>query len=402
MEAENNISESLDGRRPTPWIYLHDLYARRRLVASVVAGAALLAVVGALLLPNEYTASARVLPPEGGNTTSLLGSLSRGMPGAASLLGGGRVEYSRYLAILTSRTLLDRVVDEFDLTNVYGVSRERHPREQARDLLYKNIDLTVDREYRFLSVSVADRDPERAADIANYIVGELNRRNAELASQNAGLFRQFVESRLVENRAALDSVKNAVMSFQARHGVFDLEAQTRAFMEQTARLRGAMIELQIRHETLSSQYGRDNPQVIAAANALAAARRQYESAMGGLERSLPVAQDAMPALIREYVDLEQERLIQASIMEVVAPLYEQARLDEERETQAVQVVDYAVPPVKKSGPPRTIIVLMTVMSAFMLAIAYVLSRTAWESQGTTMARQALRLTISARPPRSVV
>jgi tyrosine-protein kinase Etk/Wzc len=373
-----------DQAQPTAWDFFRDAYAARKLLVAVPIAIAIIAAVITLLIPNEYTASARVLPPETTGTTSLLSSLGRGLPGAASLLGGGRMEYSRYLAILSSRSLVDETIERFDLVNAYKVSKARHPIQAARDQFYKNVAFGIDREYRFLTVSVTDTDRERAAEMANFVVEELNRRNAALASQNASMFRQFVEKRYIENRTSLDSLKNSVMRFQQSYGVFDIEGQSRAFMEQTARLRAAAIELEIRYETLRQEYGPENALVLAARNAWQSANRQYENAFSGRERALPVAQASMPALIREYMDLEQERLIQTNILEVIAPLYEQARFDEERETQAVQVVDYAIPPARKSGPKRTIIVVMSFLSAFMMTIVYVCGQTVWRWKAPTV------------------
>jgi tyrosine-protein kinase Etk/Wzc len=364
------------------------LWTRRRFVVVATALVAIAAIVLSLLMPNEYRSTARVLPPEGGGSSPLAAMLSRGLPsGAAALLGGGRTEYSRYLALLSSRSMMESVVDEFGLVEVYGHENARHARERAIGELSERVSFDVDRAYRFLSVSVTDRNPERAADMANYLVGELNRRNAELSAQNASLFRRFVENRYNETIAALDSVKSAAQEFQQRHGVFDVEAQAKGFLEQTAAMRTRAIELEIEHETLAAQYGPDHPAVRSTRDAMQAANRRYQAALAGSERMLPVAQDAVPAVMREYVDIEQERIVQAKILELVAPLYEQARFDEERETQAVQVVDFAVPPFRKVAPRRSIIVIIATLSGFLLVSAYVIGLGLWRERGPTLAAQ---------------
>jgi tyrosine-protein kinase Etk/Wzc len=361
---------------------------RRRFIAVVTGVVAVAAVIISLLIPNEYRATARVLPPEGGGSSPLAAMLSRNLPsGAAALLGGGRTEYSRYLALLSSRSMMESVVDEFELVEVYGHSGARHSRERAINDLVERVSFDVDRAYRFLSVGVLDQSPERAADMANFLVDELNRRNASLSAQNASLFRRFVEGRYNETIAAIDSVKNVAQEFQQRHGIFDVEAQAKGFLEQTAAMRTRAIELEIEYETLLAQFGPDHPSVRAVGEAMRAANRRYQAALSGSERMMPVAQDAVPAVMREFMDIEQERVVQTRILEIVAPLYEQARFDEEREMQAVQVVDVAVPPVRKVAPKRSIIVIVATISAAMLALFFVLASTYWRERAPMVARQ---------------
>lgn len=374
---------------PNPFLWsLREILARKWFVVGATSVIAILAVVISLLIPNQYQATARVLPPEGSGSSPLAAMLSRGVPAsAAQLLGGGRTEYTRYLALLSSRSMLEAVVDRFDLVEAYGLSDARHARERAVNELVSLVTFNVDREYRYLAVSVLDANPDRAADMANFFVEELNRRNAELSAQNASLFRRFVERRYSETVASIDSLKNATQEFQQRHGVYDVEAQARGFLEQSSTLRARAIELEIEHETLVAQFGPDHPLARSTGEAVRAANRRYQAALAGGERMLPVAQDAVPAVMREYMDLEQERLVQARILELVAPLYEQARFDEEREMHAVQVVDFAVPPLRKAAPKRAIIVIMATLSAFLIALLYVLAAALWRERAADVAAQ---------------
>ena len=92
------------------WWAASVLYARRWLIAAVTVLAAVASVLIALSLPKWYQAEARVLLPKGGlSAGSLLNSIA---PGVGSLLGGGG-GYTRYLAILTSRSMMDDVVERF-------------------------------------------------------------------------------------------------------------------------------------------------------------------------------------------------------------------------------------------------------------------------------------------------
>ncbi len=365
------------------WSVLSRLYRRRTFIIGATAFVAVGAVIISLLLPNWYRAEARLLVPESqgsGLSSAILGNL----PAAASaLLGGGAGgDYTRYLAILTSRSVMTAAVDTFDLIRIYEVEGNATPREDAIRQLRANSDFDIDMEYEFLSISVLDKNPERSAAMTNYFVRTLNEVNERLTTESAGNYRRFIEQRYLEARAAMDSVLDATQRFQTEYGVYDLPTQTEAFFEQVADLRQSAVEAEISHEALLAQYGPDNPQVRSVEELARAANRKYSQALDGQERLLPVPQSAVPGVARQFTQLELERTIQATILEVLGPLYEQARFQEEQERQAVQVVDEAIPPTIKAKPKRSVIVILATLSAFFLAVAFVLVYEWWRQNHT--------------------
>lgn len=74
----------------------------------------------------------------------------------------------------------------------------------------------------------------------------------------------------------------------------------------------------------------------------------------------------------QYLDLYREIEIQSKLMEVIYPLYEQAKLEEARETPTVLVLDHAVPPEKKARPIRSLVVLSALFLGFVLSVLTVI------------------------------
>ena len=370
------------------WDMAGTLYAWRRFIIGMTFLFAVVSVIVSLMLPKWYKAETRLLSPESSGTSPLSAALASNLSAAASaLLGRSGGDYFRYLSILSSRSMLEKIVDTFDLVSVYETAGSRDPRGSAASMLLENSYFHIDNEYEYLSVEVFDQDPQRAADIANFYVAELNRRNQELASQDAANYRRFVERRYRETLSALDSLKTATEQFQAEYGVFDLENQASSFLEQMASIRAEAIALEIEFAALRAQYGPGNPRVQAVKSAYEAANRKSREALEGREDILPVSRSQLPEVFRAFVDLEQEVLTQKSILEIIAPMYEQARFQEEREFQAVQVVDEAVPPSRKAKPKRSVIVIASTLSAFILIIFYVLAYTWWQRNYAGIARR---------------
>ena len=349
---------------------------------------AIASVVISLSLPLWYQAQTRLLSPEGSGTNPLSAALSSNLSAAASaLLGRSGGDFFRYISILSSRTMYERVVDEFDLVSVYETADSEDPRGAAIRMFAENVGFPIDNEYEFLSITVLDTDPQRAADIANFLVQELNRRNQELAAQDATNYRLFVETRFREATATLDSLKNASQQFQEQYGVFNLETQSQVFLEQLASMRAEAITLEIEYEALREQYGSDNSLVKMARSAYETANRKSRAALNGQEDLLPVSRKELPSVFRAYVDLEQELLIQKNILELISPLYEQARFQEERKFQAVQVVDTAIPPTKKAKPKRSIIVIGATISAFLVIVLFVFVIEWWRKNHAYIVRR---------------
>ncbi len=369
------------------WQILGTMWHRRWLITLVTGGMAVLSVVISLTLPNYYRAGSRLLLPEsggGGLASAILGNLGSA---AQSLLGSSGGDYVRYLAILQSRNVLESVVNEFDLIAVYEYQDSDTPMDDAIKDLGDLVELYVDNEYDFLSIEVVDKDPQRAADIANFMVGELDRVNNILATQTAGTFRQYVQTRYDESRRERGVLLDSLRAFQQRYGVFDMKAQTEAFFDQIANLRVTVLEAEIQYEAMRSQLGDTNTNVVALAAVVEAGNRKYLAALDGREQVLPVATRDVPDVVRAYLDFEMERAIQEKILEFVAPMLEQARFEEQRTKESVQIVDPAIAPVKKDSPKRSIIVVSATLSAFILVVLYVLVMAWWQRNSTYFARQ---------------
>ncbi|GAB5537194.1 MAG: GumC family protein [Rubricoccaceae bacterium] len=380
--AEGFVDEAVRDRL---WWIAGVLFRRKWLIIGFTFLASVAAAGLSLQMPNWYRAEARVLLPESGG--GLSGLLDAVAPGAGAILGQGDGNFTRYRAILTSRTTLETVVDQFDLVEVYETQEEPVPEGAALRQLAENTDFPVSLDYDYLGVQVLDRDPTRAAQIANVLVGLLNERHIEMSASSARENRLFLERRLTEAETELDSVLAEMQAFQEQSGVVEIESQTTALMTAVAEAQGQLARTEVEYEALRSLYGDENPDVQAAAAAVASARRQVSGLAGGDQAMMPVPIRQLPAVGRRYAQLTVELTTQKAILEVVRPLYEQSVLTERQEVSAVQVLDPAIPPTQKAEPRRTILVLGAAFAAGLLITALVLLATWLRQRGPAVAAQ---------------
>ena len=210
----------------------------------------------ALLATKWYKASSSVLPAEKTDFLGSIGGLSSIVKsfspskGLAALTGTS--ETDRYIAILKSATLTDDVIKKFKIVEEYEMEDAYY--ENVVKAFNNNLDIDVADEGN-LVVTVYDKDPQKAADIANYMIAKLNEMNTELSVTNAKANREFIEKRYIENISSIDSLENQMKDFLQKYGVIavpeQLEATVNAMADIYAQLAQKEIELNVRRRWAS-------------------------------------------------------------------------------------------------------------------------------------------------------
>ncbi len=361
------------------WSVIRVILHRRWVVLGVTGFTAAAAIAISLLLPNWYLAETRLLIP-GQTSSGLLSSMIGGRIGssASSLLGGLVSDYQQELAILNSRTVKQSVVEEFNLIEAYDLADSDSPMKDAIQELEGNTDFVVDNEYNYLSVQVYDKEPQQAADMANFFVSKLNQIGIDLSAETARSYRQTVEKRYQDMEDSLSTVLSAIRTLQEKTGVLDLPAQGAAFMEGLTDWRSQIFLAELEFDNLLFLYGPDHSQTRAAQQAVEQARESYDQALEGQERLMPVSQDSLPGVALKFAELQKEMVILTTLMEFARPVLEEAQLAEERAAKSVQVLDPAIPPTGKARPWRAAICVVSTFSGFLLSVLYVLISAWWK------------------------
>ena len=171
------------------------LAKNKAMIIKVTLAGAILSVGFSLSLDNIYTGTSKVLPPQSSQSTSansvMLAQLGV-LTGGASALGSiGKDPNAIYIAMLKSRTITEKIVAKFDLISVYK-------KESLTDTIKKLIEESnmVSSKDGLITIEVDDNDPQRAANIANSYVEELNNLMQTLALTEASQRRLFFEAQL--------------------------------------------------------------------------------------------------------------------------------------------------------------------------------------------------------------
>jgi uncharacterized protein involved in exopolysaccharide biosynthesis len=346
----------------------------RKFISRFVLIITVITTVIALLLPKWYKSTTSVFPAE---KADLLGglegisSIAKSFSSAKSLASlGSNQEIDRYLAILKSGTVLDAVIRKFDLVHVYDITS--YPGENTVKALLSNVEFTIEEEGN-LTITVYDKNPQRAADIANYFVEMLNKTNTELQIQNARGNRQFIEERYKKNLADLAASEDSLKAFQKKYRVIALPEQIEASIKAAAEITGQLTIKEVQANVLRRTQSEDNPSLIAAQIEIDEFRNKLSQMNSGVHSSkndvnVFVPFSKMPDLGSEFIRRFREVEIQYKILQLITPLYEQAKVEENRQTPSVLILDKAGPAERKAKPK----ILLYAISSFVISIAVAL------------------------------
>jgi len=341
---------------------------QKNLIVKLVGAAVVLSVIYSLTLPNIYTATAKVLPPqkEGAGGLSALSAMLGSAGGLASLaggvLGGGSSEL--YLAILKSRSVEDAVIKRLDLVKVY---KTRTP-EDTRKVLESKVKLQAGKD-GIITIAADDKDPNLAAALANAFVEELGSKSVQLNLSKAGVERVFLEKRLELVKKDLKNAEESLKSFQEKNKAIKVDSQAIATIQGIAQMKAELISKEIELASLKSYQTDENPQVKLLKTAIGRLRSklgEYEGS-GMVGESIP-AMGNVPNLGLEYARRLREVKIQETIFEQLTKQYEVAKLTEAKDSSSLQVLDDAVVPMKKSKPKRSLMVILATVIAFFIGI----------------------------------
>lgn len=362
FEQRDELEES-----PTFGEYLLVLVKYRKLIALVTSLTVIISVCYTLTLPNIYTARTMILPSE--DDKGMMGAMLAQMGGLAGMAGGlgGPTKTDLYVTMLKSETVKDPIIDRFDLLKVY----ELKFRQDAYVLLDRNAAISTGRKDGVVTISVDDKDPKRAAAIANAYVEELGKVAAGLNMTGAGRNRVFLEKRLMAAKADLQRAEDAMKLFQSRNKAVDVTEQARASIEGVAQLRGQLAAQEVQLGTLRQQFTEASQEVKSTQATIANIKNQIarlEGSDGG--NSIPSV-GTVPGLGQEYVRLLREFKIQETLVETLTKQYEMVKINEAKDVSPFQVLQSAKVPEKKSKPSRSKTVLVALFASLIGSIGLV-------------------------------
>jgi uncharacterized protein involved in exopolysaccharide biosynthesis len=373
---------------PPHWLpYLNLLWERRSTLCKTAVWALMLSMAIAFLIPKRYNSTATLMPPDSaGNNGMLMAALAGKATPALAAMAGDMLNIkstgAMFVGLLRSRTVEEHIVERFNLQKVYWVRYK----QDARRVLDERTEISEDRKSGVITIAVTDGNPQRARDIAQAYVEELNKLVSQVSTSSARRQRMFIEQRIESVKSDLEDAEKQFSSFASKNTALDITEQAKAMVEAGASLQGQLIAAQSELEGLQQIYADSNVRVRAARARIDELKRQLQK-IGGTDASVASAAPLpgelyppirkLPILGVQWADLYRRVKIQETVYELLNQQYELARIQEAKEIPTVNIIDPANLPETKSFPHRWLIVLLGTALAFMGVITWVVGNTKW-------------------------
>lgn len=402
------------------------LWARRRMVVGITVAALVLAVLGNLVMPNNYIA-----------TTSLLIDTKGVNPltGANGPAQSPDAQLATQIDVISSRAVALQVVDALNLTQTPG--EEGRSRESWANSLLTRLTVKPAADSNVVRLKFEDTDPKFAAAAANAFATAYLQKSLDLKTDPARRQSEWFDKQMQGMRESVGKERESLSEFQRQSGIVaaeerldvenarleDLSTQLvnaqRNVQEAQARLRqtseavsdrlaespdimangllqsmkGDLVRAESRLAEISARYGRNHPQYIAASSEVGNIRdkisAEIQRAKGSLQQALQIAQAQEASLQQAFDDQKagilklkhqrDELAVRNREVENAQGAYDQAmqraaqlRLESQFNQTTVTILDSAIAPVSPAGLGLVLTAALAVIFGSLLGAALAL------------------------------
>lgn len=342
---------------------------RRVLIWSTTSGTAI-AMVFALLLPSRYTATATLLAPQlsssyGWQSSEQLGTSATLISETGSPLSQRKIGM-RYLGLFRSRSMEDALIAQYGLMGEYRA----HNLTEARRTLERNSDIDTDSIDTMIHIFVEDRNPRRAAALANGFIKQFQDLTNRIAVTAAAERRIFYGEKLEQAKDNVANAEEALKLTEQRTGMIMPAPQVQASIGYGTEVEAQIAAEEVEIRGIQIYATGDNAELFRARHKLESLRQELASLHDRDKGTshLLVPENEIPDANLEYARKLRELQFREAVFELLARQFETAKLDEARSGNLIRVVDLAAVPEKPSSPDRVAIVVGASISAFIAGL----------------------------------
>lgn len=339
----------------------------KKFIISFCLFTALVTAIVVLVIPKWWSSSATILLP---NEEKGFGALALAGLNLSSLGFGGDTEAlaQKYIAILNSRRLADATIKEFDLQKLYDIEIYEYVLEEFKN----NTSFNDNGDGTIEILAIFEEDSLKAAEMANFMVNQLDIINKELATEKAKSYRIFIENQLNQQWQKLTLAEDSLKSFQERTGLLEIESQVKESIEKTLDLYIEKLQIEIQYNLLNNELGNSHGEVLILKKQIDELQTQISKIeKGESDIDLILPSNEIPEIGLKYYRLKREVELRGKIIEFLLPQVEQAKFQEAKDTPTLQILDKALPRELRARPKRTITVLIFTALALLLSIIYI-------------------------------
>lgn len=298
----------------------------RKILIIVTSLAAIISLIVSYQITPKYRSQVIMFPTSTNSISKAL--LSTNFGAQEDIMEFGEEEQAeQLLQVLHSSVIRDRIIEKYDLYTHYEIPKD-HRFSRSKMIKAYNSNIQFSRtEFMAVEISVLDKDPQMAADIANDISDLLDTLMNKMQKERSIKAYEIVKRTYNELLSNIRNKEDSLAYFRSK-GVFDYESQSERFFE-----------------ALSKEIARGNRTAIAALenqlNTLAIYGGKYVS-------------------IRDALEHDKKQLSEIKLR------YEEAKVDAEEVLPHKFIVDRAYKSDRKVYPIKSLIIIISTLTTFLL------------------------------------
>jgi tyrosine-protein kinase Etk/Wzc len=280
------------------------------------------------------------------------GLLDIGEFGELAGAGAGANELALFEQIVNSRTCVENFIIKFNLLEEFNYKYMYDCIKYVREEVF---DITRNKLSNTMTIGVYYKDPQIAKQMVEFLIDHLNKTYTDLNVLNAKNNREFLEKRYKEAMVVLNKTEDSMKVFQDKYGVSP-ELKVKAALQTQMQLEATVISEEVKLDMLKKILSSDQPEIKEQENKISSLRNKLQDMKTMPIDESELALNGAPEIIMGYLRLQRELEIQNKILTTLIPLFEQARLQEKKDTPSLLIIDYPNVPDKKAKPKRLIII----------------------------------------------
>lgn len=321
--------------------------------------AAILSVVGSLLLPNYYksttvfyAASPDLAKP------SPIGAME-----ADQDFYGEDEDLDRLFSISSSSEVVDYLINKYNLYEHYDINPDSKKGPFKIRERFNKMYKTLKTKFGALQLSVEDKDPEIAAAIANDARTKINDITQALIKQSQSQLLETYKTNIVQKDLAVKTLSDSLYRMREKYSIYNTESQGQVYAELLAKAGASLNDKKAR----LSIYQNDP--------SLRDSVSYFKAAIKGLENQKSSLTDQVNWFnkgLAQVMNLEFEQKDMTKQLSLDKERYKQLTATYHTPFNGIHVVEQAEVPIVKSRPKRSIIVLGICFATLILSILAVL------------------------------
>lgn len=311
---------------------LSKIYKWRKPLMIVTLTAAVVSTIASFLISPQYKATAIVFPSRTFSVSKLLIEQSNGNQEDYMELGD-EDDAEKLLQILNSNEIRESVANQFDLWTHWKIEKNTRLSYHYLKLKWDEMVSFKRTDYTSIRIDVYDYVSDRSAKIANAIVAQADSVKFRMTKEVAKEALSIVEEEYANYLESIQEMEDSLQVLKDM-GVIDYPAEIKAYSREMAKAVG----------------------------------NNDERAKQSLQSKIDLLQKYGMA----YTDIAEKLKKYRFKFPVIKEKYDEAWVNYQRHLPSKFVVDKAIPNEKKAKPVKTIIVLVPTISAFLLALLYLL------------------------------